>query len=145
MHTSALPNSTEEALTGALRVFIVPIMNDALSTNRPLYTTETRTYPATRRAIGKCKVCKATHRTVTQLIVTKTETWGICGGKTRYSEKVVGGREYAVCCGRIVSTKRIEGHRNDTPCDERCTEAKGHRCECSCGGANHGAGHDVTR
>lgn len=23
-------------------------------------------------------------------------------------------------------------------CDARCTNAKGHKCECSCGGANHG-------
>jgi hypothetical protein len=25
-------------------------------------------------------------------------------------------------------------------CDARCTNAKGHKCECSCGGANHGRG-----
>lgn len=25
-------------------------------------------------------------------------------------------------------------------CDARCTSAKGHSCECSCGGVNHGAG-----
>jgi hypothetical protein len=25
-------------------------------------------------------------------------------------------------------------------CDARCTNAKGHNCECSCGGKNHGAG-----
>ena len=24
-------------------------------------------------------------------------------------------------------------------CDARCTHAKGRQCECSCGGANHGA------
>jgi hypothetical protein len=23
-------------------------------------------------------------------------------------------------------------------CDDRCTHARGHKCECSCGGANHG-------
>jgi hypothetical protein len=26
-------------------------------------------------------------------------------------------------------------------CDSRCLNAKGGNCECSCGGANHGAGH----
>lgn len=25
-------------------------------------------------------------------------------------------------------------------CDARCRNAKGHNCECSCGGKNHGAG-----
>lgn len=25
-------------------------------------------------------------------------------------------------------------------CDARCQHAKGHSCECSCGGANHGKG-----
>lgn len=25
-------------------------------------------------------------------------------------------------------------------CDARCQHAKGHKCECSCGGKNHGAG-----
>lgn len=27
------------------------------------------------------------------------------------------------------------------PCDARCIYAKGPDCECSCAGANHGAGH----
>jgi hypothetical protein len=26
----------------------------------------------------------------------------------------------------------------DHVCDSRCTNARGHNCECSCGGANHG-------
>ena len=29
------------------------------------------------------------------------------------------------------------------PCDRRCTHARGHNCECSCGGANHGAAWDI--
>lgn len=28
-------------------------------------------------------------------------------------------------------------------CDARCTSAKGHSCECSCGGKNHGAGFQL--
>ena len=27
-------------------------------------------------------------------------------------------------------------------CDGRCINAKGHNCECSCGGANHGIGNN---
>jgi hypothetical protein len=26
----------------------------------------------------------------------------------------------------------------EQPCDARCTNARGHNCECSCGGKNHG-------
>jgi hypothetical protein len=29
-------------------------------------------------------------------------------------------------------------HNANVPCDRRCTSAKGRRCECSCGGMNHG-------
>lgn len=29
------------------------------------------------------------------------------------------------------------------PCDARCTGARGHNCECSCGGANHGADNAI--
>ena len=36
----------------------------------------------------------------------------------------------------------IEYKRNPSlhKCDGRCLHAKGRQCECSCGGANHGAG-----
>ncbi len=38
--------------------------------------------------------------------------------------------------------KQIDGVFNeDHVCDARCTSAIGHNCECSCGGANHGADH----
>jgi hypothetical protein len=30
------------------------------------------------------------------------------------------------------------------PCDERCTSARGHLCECSCGGVNHGRDYKVA-
>ena len=32
----------------------------------------------------------------------------------------------------------------DTPCDERCTSAKGPDCNCSCNGANHGIDHQAA-
>lgn len=41
------------------------------------------------------------------------------------------------------------GHRVDgtlvehIPCDERCTAARGKKCQCSCGGTNHGAGNSI--
>jgi hypothetical protein len=36
----------------------------------------------------------------------------------------------------------VKGHVNENiPCDGRCYNAKGHNCECQCGGHNHGAGN----
>lgn len=41
--------------------------------------------------------------------------------------------------------KQIKGtYSPDHKCDSRCLNAKGPECTCSCGGANHGAGHAVT-
>lgn len=43
-------------------------------------------------------------------------------------------------CGSMLSINELCGARNNAvPCDARCTGAKGHQCECSCGGENHGA------
>jgi hypothetical protein len=39
---------------------------------------------------------------------------------------------------RVVQFKAFPSlHR----CDARCENAKGHNCECACGGANHGKGY----
>jgi hypothetical protein len=46
--------------------------------------------------------------------------------------------------GRTIGGKRVRGVVTDHQCDAACLNAKGHLCECSCGGANHGAGVAVT-
>lgn len=48
------------------------------------------------------------------------------------------------CEGECRVMGRVEGDRfarveERCPCDERCTSAQGPKCECSCGGANHGS------
>ena len=44
-------------------------------------------------------------------------------------------------CGRSFYMAPVKGViKADVACDARCTEAKGHSCECACGGRNHGAG-----
>lgn len=57
------------------------------------------------------------------------------------------GRNVDVCCdstcpkcGNIGgnTAARVRGFKTEHVCDVRCTSAKGHNCECSCGGANHG-------
>lgn len=54
-----------------------------------------------------------------------------CGGKIEAMGKVTR-------FGRLhVST------REETPCDDRCTGAQGPKCDCPCGGENHGSGRVV--
>ena len=60
------------------------------------------------------------------------------GGKpTEYDGDV----ESGICaCGKMMSFGKLEGYVNpDVKCDARCTNARGHNCECSCGGLNHGS------
>ncbi len=48
-------------------------------------------------------------------------------------------------CGSVVRASPVRGIVNrKVKCDARCTEAKGHSCECACGGKYHGAGHEVA-
>jgi hypothetical protein len=45
-------------------------------------------------------------------------------------------------CGKLRVAKKVYGvFKADKGCDGRCMAATGHTCECSCGGANHGASH----
>lgn len=59
------------------------------------------------------------------------------GGKpTEY-----GGDPLGLCpqCGNLMSQGKLSGRFvADHVCDSRCTGARGHSCDCSCGGANHG-------
>lgn len=40
--------------------------------------------------------------------------------------------------------KKMKGYFNDSKkCDVRCTHARGHTCECACGGENHGSHWEI--
>jgi hypothetical protein len=55
------------------------------------------------------------------------------------------GDELCPQCRRPMNWKFLEAHAvPGVPCDARCTGARGHRCECSCGGRNHGADRSVA-
>lgn len=61
-----------------------------------------------------------------------------CGGG---KPTVYGGdTEMGICaCGKMMTFGALKAFLNpDHKCDARCTSARGHNCECSCGGANHG-------
>ena len=49
-----------------------------------------------------------------------------------------------LCAGKIEHMGRVQGVRLvkdswECPCDGRCTSARGPRCDCPCGGKNHGS------
>lgn len=43
-------------------------------------------------------------------------------------------------CGHEMGYEIVKGRKTETPCGAKCLSSKGHVCECSCGGKNHGAG-----
>lgn len=62
-----------------------------------------------------------------------------CGGG---KPTVYGGdTEMGICrgCHRMMKFGALKAHLNPNhKCDARCTSARGHNCECACGGVNHG-------
>lgn len=47
---------------------------------------------------------------------------------------------------RVIAGERLDGQLvTEVACNELCVGATGSKCECSCGGANHGTGATVTR
>jgi hypothetical protein len=43
-------------------------------------------------------------------------------------------------CGVTMTAEPLKAIKSDAKCDSKCTTARRADCECSCGGANHGAG-----
>lgn len=63
----------------------------------------------------------------------------IGGGKPT----VYGGEPLGLCptCGKVMAYGMLVATvRAEVKCDARCAGARGHSCDCSCGGKNHGAG-----
>ena len=55
--------------------------------------------------------------------------------------RYLGSEHKCQACGTTEArADQIKGSFSNHPCDERCTSARGHVCECKCGGKNHGAG-----
>jgi hypothetical protein len=114
--------------------------------------------------VGACSACRKGHRVagVPHMVEVVTEGRFLAAGKVfRRMELQVGGvplyakrirkagvdtvryssSVYCDCRRGRATLKAVVGKVNQTPCDARCTEAKGHNCECACGGQNHGNAH----
>jgi hypothetical protein len=96
--------------------------------------------------LHQCKSCKT--RVFSEYTLLRTESYGpggmyerrIYGRINEFDREVMPRSDFRACptCKQTMGMKIIQGSKTETPCDDRCTEAKGHKCECSCGGLNHG-------
>ena len=118
--------------------------------------THTTTTTTTRGVAFRCSNCKAHRRVEFSHTVTRSERW--LDGRRMESRLHTWGALQPVeivrafgaelprlkcsACGVGRMTGRaIEGTLNPAvKCGAKCTHAKGHVCECECGGANHGKG-----
>jgi hypothetical protein len=99
---------------------------------------ETRTTVRDVRQIAKCccGVIKSRMVTMTTIRVYSLERIARPRTTERSTER------YEICaCGRQFGFASVVGRTTDHECDARCMSATGHLCECSCGGANHGAAY----
>jgi len=102
--------------------------------------------------IGRCfsKQCRTTVRVTVPSVARDKWTRGIPGvpgsaEKYQVSEPAWAPRNLGLECVAHRYPLRwqpIEGRTNpDHKCDARCIHARGPNCDCSCGGANHGAAY----
>lgn len=97
--------------------------------------------------LGRCKDCDYT------LFVSENQTSDIPEVNS-FSEIKQPGVAYRVDNGifarcdkkhRVFMLRHIKGtYSKDHKCDSRCLNARGWKCTCSCGGANHGRGYAVA-
>jgi len=100
-------------------------------------------FPMAVRFIGKCSACKlVSARDYNETQKRRNDYGRVVTTFGRSLSGIFVRASADICCPSCGNPgwngKRIEGFITDHPCDDRCTEAKGHKCQCSCGGKNHG-------
>lgn len=103
-----------------------------------------------RRYNGKCKRCKRrasvlAHDMRQLFRGPDGDWWNLYVDEAGCPLKFNNGRIVVWCaCGHFVKCEPVRGRfKADHKCDARCLNAKGHSCECACGGKNHGAGYEL--
>lgn len=93
---------------------------------------ETGAYP-TKRLIGRCPTKGCTYAT-SQLCPIVAEHFNYAAAMQFPT------REMCPEHGEQIHFRPVRGTlKPEVACNEKCTSARGHICECSCAGANHGA------
>ncbi len=109
-------------------------------------TSETTVSKREVRQIARCTKCKTVRSRVVTVETTTTLRLTVAGMRTHRTKRTtVDGASAPTAitctCNKLVPFWAVDGVTTTTPCDERCTSATGHKCECACGGKNHGAAH----
>ena len=90
--------------------------------------------------ILRCKQCRAAKRI--DAAKTGYRRWATPDGRTYDAGGTAQDWLSLPCaCGGHLLGRKVKGYVTEQPCNAKCTSAVGHLCECSCGGANHGAVH----
>lgn len=92
------------------------------------------------REIGKCTTCKKVASRLVVVTTSKTFRSDRISAVGSSTVRVPSGPS-ACACGGLVYYMAVAGIKTAKKCDARCMSSKGHNCECSCGGLNHGASH----
>ena len=101
----------------------------------------------TQRMSFTCTSCKA-YKVMDVDVCIKRTSWWCNGPQSSRAETVMTpnvrwvkqSKMYATTCTCTATTyaKIFKISLTDHKCDARCMASKGHICECSCGGKNHG-------
>lgn len=98
--------------------------------------------------IGKCKACQRGQRSIATLDAEqdprrRADRWTLADGRIGASTMGCVGAIWIDCaCGKRVRLVMLSGKMNpQKTCNGRCLAATSGACECSCGGANHGASY----
>lgn len=108
--------------------------------------------PAPVILLGKCQKCRARVRVATVRVEKRTFRFGWQVRKFELDLEFADGHRATLtrqpsskfshnvrcACGGWAAVMPVNATKTDHACDERCRNAKGHDCECSCGGENHG-------
>lgn len=94
----------------------------------------------------KCKLCKKSWTSdqsdpVKAFAGHSCEKWAYrLAARMAWFKSTLDSETYQMIC-MFGSHRQVEGHYNAAiKCDGRCMGATGHKCDCSCGGKNHGIG-----
>ena len=98
------------------------------------------------RQLFNCKACKVTVAKEYQVL--RSEMYGpgrmyerrVMGRINEWGREVLAKNDGIGCpsCSKPMAGSMVHGTKTDHICNEICLEAKGPKCDCSCGGANHG-------
>jgi hypothetical protein len=110
-------------------------------------TWTTEEFATTTGWMHKCPTCKAarrvdwTHSWLQRRFDRYNHKWNADGVIALGVEAEFGRTKAPIIrctCGGTMGGKRIVSTMSEHKCDARCTHSRGHVCECSCGGENHG-------